>query len=336
MCKLQTQDAVHEQNGFLMFPEQSWRCQFFPVYLGGSVMAERYNAHDRLGVPTFKAYFCMKSAEKWMCIEPFSFRMQAAKKESKEREALRRIEKLRANALSRNEHIRVQTRQTLGVMERKASMLALRSKRGEATCKADTRRKTQENSLLIHELEELRIEKKSLQVQVQELELQVKLAEQKVEQKQVQKALPSTGKPQLERSQSHSKGVPQAAQGLFEEAPAIHRGPKGSKLSKPVKSHEASAHHKSQEELRLARQLRKQAEQKEQQRHHQRVREELVPQELDNLMKRKAEEELHKSTGSVGDSHSSVSSGPPVGKALSAVRFHQSKSPMGSVDSMNS
>ena len=124
MCKLQTQDAVHEQNGFLMFPEQSWRCQFFPVYLGGSVMAERYNAHDRLGVPTFKAYFCMKSAEKWMCIEPFSFRMQAAKKESKEREALRRIEKLRANALSRNEHIRVQTRQTLGALFKQFSLLS--------------------------------------------------------------------------------------------------------------------------------------------------------------------------------------------------------------------
>eukprot|EP00439_Symbiodinium_sp_Y106_P059922 s2885_g8.t2 len=213
------------------------------------------------------------------------------------------------------------------VMERKASMLALRSKRGEATCKADTRRKTQENSLLIHELEELRIEKKSLQAEVQELELQVRLAEQRAENKEIRKALP--GKPGLERSQSNRQ-VPEAAQGLFAEAPAIHRGPKGSKVSSgPVVKKSA---HKSQEELRKAKLSRKVAEQREQQRHQQRVREELVPQELDSLMKRRAEEEHLRSTSSAGGSQ--ASSGPPVGGALSVVRFHQKGSPAGSVDSV--
>lgn len=215
------------------------------------------------------------------------------------------------------------------VMERKASMLALRSKRGEATCKADTRRKTQENSLLIHELEELRIEKKSLQAEVQELELQVHLAEQRAENKEIRKALP--GKSGLERSSSNPRQVPQAAQGLFDEAPAIHRGPKGSKVSSGPVAKKQSAH-KSQEELRKAKLSRKVAEQREQQRNQQRVREELVPQELDSLMKRRTEEEHLRSTSSAGGSQ--ASSGPPVGGALSVVRFHQKGSPAGSVDSV--
>lgn len=65
-------------------------------------------------------------------------------------------------------------------MERKAGMLALRGKRGEATAKAaqtesmslwleaEIIQKTQENSLLIQELEELRIEKKALEAKVKE------------------------------------------------------------------------------------------------------------------------------------------------------------------------
>mmetsp|Transcript_12331 Transcript_12331/g.28196 ORF Transcript_12331/g.28196 Transcript_12331/m.28196 type:complete len:399 (-) Transcript_12331:11-1207(-) len=219
------------------------------------------------------------------------------------------------------------------VMERKASMLALRSKRGEATCKADTRSKTQENSLLIHELEELRIEKKSLQAQVQELQLQVRLAHHRDE----QKALPSTHKSEADKAASHGTAtemvsqLSQAAQTLFTEAPEIRRAmPKGhAKKAAP----ERSVHHKSQEELRQAKLLRKQEEQKEQKKNTQRVRDELVPQELDSILKKRTNTvELH--NNSVDSAHSSVSSGPPVGGAISVVRFsHQKGSPAGSVGS---
>ncbi|CAJ1344974.1 unnamed protein product [Effrenium voratum] len=207
------------------------------------------------------------------------------------------------------------------VMERKATMLALRGKNGEATAKADIIRKTQENSLLIHELEELRTEKKALQAEAKELELQLRLG-QNVQ--QVKAALPSTETPPPALEQ-----LPQAVREIFEEAPEVPRNVmKGSTLKKAEKS----THHKSPEELRQRKKALRQSETAEQRLTRQRIREHLVPGELESMHKRRSAEQnsvASESSGSVPPSCASV----PAGPALSVVRFGRS-TPGSSVDSV--
>ena len=50
----------------------------------------------------------------------------------------------------------VEITKQMGLMEKKISSFAVKSERAELACKVDTQRKAMENSLLIHELNELR------------------------------------------------------------------------------------------------------------------------------------------------------------------------------------
>jgi len=68
------------------------------------------------------------------------------------------------------------------LMERKIRTLAMKGGRTELACKTDIQRKSHENSLLIHELNELRVEKRNLQDQVKNLELNLRQTQQKLEQ----------------------------------------------------------------------------------------------------------------------------------------------------------
>jgi chromosome segregation ATPase len=67
------------------------------------------------------------------------------------------------------------------LMERKIQSLAMKGGRTELACKTDIQRKSHENSLLIHELNELRLEKRGLQDQVKNLELSLRQCQQKLE-----------------------------------------------------------------------------------------------------------------------------------------------------------
>lgn len=61
----------------------------------------------------------------------------------------------------------------MGLMEKKITSFAVKSERAELACKTDTQRKALENSLLIHELNELRYEKKNLESKLRNYELQM-------------------------------------------------------------------------------------------------------------------------------------------------------------------
>eukprot|EP00928_Gymnodinium_smaydae_P038578 TRINITY_DN26587_c0_g2_i3.p1 TRINITY_DN26587_c0_g2~~TRINITY_DN26587_c0_g2_i3.p1 ORF type:complete len:1029 (+),score=221.22 TRINITY_DN26587_c0_g2_i3:1007-4093(+) len=68
----------------------------------------------------------------------------------------------------------------IGALEGKVTTLSSVDKRTEALCRANIRQKTQENSLLIQEVNELRVEQKNLQREAKDLELRVKQAEYKL------------------------------------------------------------------------------------------------------------------------------------------------------------
>lgn len=65
-------------------------------------------------------------------------------------------------------------------MERKAQTLAVKGATTEEVCRADIMAKTQENALLIHELDELRADKKELEKKAQDLQLRVREIESKI------------------------------------------------------------------------------------------------------------------------------------------------------------
>ncbi|CAK9040854.1 unnamed protein product [Durusdinium trenchii] len=211
------------------------------------------------------------------------------------------------------------------VMERKAGMLNLRVRSGETTSKADRIHKAQENSLLICELEELRIEKKALMAQAKDLELRIRLHQQSEEvQAKPIEALPS-------RSGSEAKSSKQALCDLFEEAPECQRTPmkgtlKKGHLVRPLGNTEKSGH-KSQEELRSKKRFLKQVEKTKMQLTEQRIRQQLVPTELQRMQQRKSGEP------SVVLSESGSSSAP-AGPALAVVRFGSRFTPGSSVDSL--
>merc|ERR1719409_1417466 len=68
----------------------------------------------------------------------------------------------------------VEITKQMGLMEKKISSFAVKSERAELACKVDTQRKAMENSLLIHELNELRYEKKGLESKLRNLEMECK------------------------------------------------------------------------------------------------------------------------------------------------------------------
>merc|ERR550537_1916418 len=67
------------------------------------------------------------------------------------------------------------------LMETKVAQLAANKASTEARCRQDITNKTTENSLLIHELDMLRVERKNLNRQVKDLLLRVRQAEFKIQ-----------------------------------------------------------------------------------------------------------------------------------------------------------
>jgi len=65
------------------------------------------------------------------------------------------------------------------IVQRKATSLKVKGNNTDITCKADIMQKTHENSLIINELDELRVENKTLQRQSKDLELRVRQMEQR-------------------------------------------------------------------------------------------------------------------------------------------------------------
>merc|ERR1712039_984155 len=68
----------------------------------------------------------------------------------------------------------------IDAMHKKVGVLSRRSKHTEADFRTDLQSKTHENSLLIQEVTELRVEQKTLQRQARDLDLRVRQAENKL------------------------------------------------------------------------------------------------------------------------------------------------------------
>jgi len=202
------------------------------------------------------------------------------------------------------------------VMERKATTLTKKGKSSEDTCKADIIHKTQENSLLIHELDELRVEKKALHKQLKELELRVRQAEQREANLQaLPDALPASRPP----SRQLSKNVPKAVQDFFEEAPmAPKTAPRGQK-----KAHKDSVHHRHPEERLQVTKLMKTAEQNKDKIGMQRIQQKLLQDQLESITSKKSQQSLSSVVSlSPTESPASPSSSIPAaaGAGMAAVR----------------
>eukprot|EP00746_Dinoflagellata_sp_MGD_P164664 gnl/MRDRNA2_/MRDRNA2_93427_c0_seq1.p1 gnl/MRDRNA2_/MRDRNA2_93427_c0~~gnl/MRDRNA2_/MRDRNA2_93427_c0_seq1.p1 ORF type:complete len:1327 (-),score=290.79 gnl/MRDRNA2_/MRDRNA2_93427_c0_seq1:168-4148(-) len=105
------------------------------------------------------------------------------------REWPREIKRMYHEYVSKDDHVSKEDQQSMEeldrqmkLMERKIRSLAMKGGRTEVACKTDIQRKSHENSLLIHELNELRMEKRGLQDQVKNLELNLRQTQQKLEQ----------------------------------------------------------------------------------------------------------------------------------------------------------
>jgi len=70
----------------------------------------------------------------------------------------------------------------IAVMERKVSTLAAQGRQTDAACRSSIQKETRDNSLLIKEVNEIRVEQKVLEKRTKELELKVRQAENKVAQ----------------------------------------------------------------------------------------------------------------------------------------------------------
>lgn len=146
------------------------------------------------------------------------------------------------------------------LMERKIRSLAMKGGRTETACKVDLQRKAHENSLLIHELNELRTEKRALQNQVRNLELKLRQAEQKLD---VIQTNPSSGAgaaaPKLPRVEAgttnSSAATPTAPVRSASPLPAKHvskvAGP-GGVLRKGPSSHMSAEDKQKMQNLLLA------------------------------------------------------------------------------------
>lgn len=235
------------------------------------------------------------------------------------------------------------------VMERKAKILDLSGTKNEETSKADIIAKAQENSLLIHELDELRVEKKALQRQLTNLELQVRQTEQRraEEAEQAAKALKNdAGYAQLLDSGGSSRPskeilpaeVPAAVKDFFEEAPRINPGEMKGQTKTSQRTNK-SAFHKSPEQRQQIQKLMQAAEQNNDKIKMQRMEQKLLQDQLNSLRTKKKTPPgpLAPPPGrpfSAGGS-TPLSSGletpaptkPAAGGGLSAVRAAPSKAP---------
>jgi len=206
------------------------------------------------------------------------------------------------------------------IMERKASLLESRGKISEDTCKADIIHKTEENFLLIHELDEIRVETKALTKQMKELELRVRQAEQRNSEQQAKAALPDAPHTAYTRpsSRQESQNLPQAVQDFFDEAPRARASmPKG----QMVKASKQSVFHKSAAEIQQVKSLMRAAESKQTRIQMQRIEQKLLQDQLDSLTKKKGKLPPPAPTIPAPlESVDSTSTAPVAGGGLSAVR----------------
>mmetsp|Transcript_73714 Transcript_73714/g.130134 ORF Transcript_73714/g.130134 Transcript_73714/m.130134 type:complete len:1375 (-) Transcript_73714:58-4182(-) len=207
------------------------------------------------------------------------------------------------------------------VMERKATTLAKKGKSSEETCKADIIHKTQENSLLIHELDELRVEKKALGKQLKELELRVRQAEQRLAEQASLGALPDAASPASRPpSRQLSKNLPKAVQDFFEEAPmAAKPALKGQKKV----AHKDSVYHHTSDERAGVMKLMKTAEQNKDKIGMQRIQQKLLQDQLDSITQKKNPQMSASGLNSVLSPSPVDSPASPVvaaGAGMSAVR----------------
>eukprot|EP00930_Biecheleria_cincta_P023169 TRINITY_DN1677_c0_g1_i1.p1 TRINITY_DN1677_c0_g1~~TRINITY_DN1677_c0_g1_i1.p1 ORF type:complete len:1409 (-),score=359.14 TRINITY_DN1677_c0_g1_i1:32-4258(-) len=184
------------------------------------------------------------------------------------------------------------------VMERKARILDLNGSKNEDTSKADIISKTQENSLLIHELDELRVEKKALERQLTMLELRVRQSEQRrAEEEQAALALGhgggsaqlmDLGGPKKPPSREFLPAeVPDAVKDFFEEAPRANPSAMKGQAKKTVQRTNKSAFHKNAEEREHIQKLMKAAEQNNDKMKLQRIEQKLLQDQLNSLRAKK-------------------------------------------------
>lgn len=184
------------------------------------------------------------------------------------------------------------------VMDRKARILDLSGSKNEDTSKSDIISKTQENSLLIHELDELRVEKKALERQLTNLELQVRQSEQRrAEEEQAAlawgdaggsaKLLDLGGAKKPPSREFLASEVPDAVKDFFEEAPRANPSMMKGQAKKPPQRTNKSVFHKSSEDRQQIQKLMKAAEQNNDKMKLQRIEQKLLQDQLNSLKSKK-------------------------------------------------
>lgn len=167
------------------------------------------------------------------------------------------------------------------VMQRKSSSLAAKGKQTETTCKMDISKKMHDNTELIQELDELRMEKKSLERHAKDLEFSVALMEKKVAARRADPAPTAlSGQPPLiaigSGTESSAPGQLFLSQGIFADrtrAQALDFKPRRKSLPS----------HASVEERKQMRHLLAAAELSNQHIQMQRLEHKLLADHLDKL-----------------------------------------------------
>lgn len=196
------------------------------------------------------------------------------------------------------------------VLDKKAKLLSEYGASTEANCKAEIMAKTQENSLLIQELTELRAEIKQREKQAKELELRVLQEQQKLSYQATLSAITagqsSSRGSSARRSATDARGpiAPDPTE-LFSERVQALRGPQGS-LKK------VGSAHKSKEERKAAQRALAKADLEAQRQQMQRLRERVLADLPDETQR------PHRSLMSSESSRSLPTT--PAGGALAAVR----------------
>lgn len=184
------------------------------------------------------------------------------------------------------------------VMDRKARIMDFNGSKNEDTSKSDIISKTQENSLLIHELDELRVEKKALERQLTNLELQLRHTEQRrAEEEQAALALgDGGGSAQLLDLGGPKKPpsrellpteVPDAVKDFFEEAPRANPSMMKGQTKKPPQRTNKSVFHKNSEDRQQIQKLMKAGEQNNDKMKLQRIEQKLLQDQLNSLKAKK-------------------------------------------------
>ncbi|CAE8635094.1 unnamed protein product, partial [Polarella glacialis] len=170
------------------------------------------------------------------------------------------------------------------VMGRKADVLAARGESAAVTCQSDIIQKTQENSLLIQEADELRVEKKALMRQLKDLELRVRQGEQKLAAEATLALTAGASGPSNPSNAGRSR-LPKEVTDFFDEAPmALQRFIPRASLKKDTSKMSA---HLSEQERQGAKSLLRVAESNQEKVQMQKIEQKLLNDQLVSLQKEK-------------------------------------------------